>query len=128
MGKNRVKKEDFSKFSTGEIPVSTGPAGPVPALTPTEELTQTEHTCFKSTMFIFFLIVNEIYSRLNLLSSNGCVNQCIDYPSDILCFFYYMYLMKDNKSKQHNYVQSREIPRNQSKEFLFKFNVRIGRC
>jgi hypothetical protein len=25
MGKNRVKKEDFSKFSTGEIPVSTGP-------------------------------------------------------------------------------------------------------
>jgi hypothetical protein len=29
MGKNRVKKEDFSKFSTGEIPVSTGP---VPAL------------------------------------------------------------------------------------------------
>jgi hypothetical protein len=48
MGKNRVKKEDFSKFSTGEIPVSTGPvdflnrpgpvrsvtgpAGPVPAL------------------------------------------------------------------------------------------------
>jgi hypothetical protein len=46
MGKNRVKKEDFSKFSTGEIPVSTGPVdflnrsgpvryrftGPVPAL------------------------------------------------------------------------------------------------
>jgi len=39
MGKNRVKKEDFSKLSTGEIPVSTGPvdflnrsgpAGPVP--------------------------------------------------------------------------------------------------
>jgi len=29
MGKNRVKKDDFSKFSTGEIPVSTGP---VPAL------------------------------------------------------------------------------------------------
>jgi hypothetical protein len=25
MGKNRGKKEDFSKFSTGEIPVSTGP-------------------------------------------------------------------------------------------------------
>jgi len=25
MGKNRVKKEDFSKFLTGEIPVSTGP-------------------------------------------------------------------------------------------------------
>jgi hypothetical protein len=25
MGKNRVKKEDFSKFSIGEIPVSTGP-------------------------------------------------------------------------------------------------------
>jgi len=43
MDKNRVKKENFSKFSTGEIPVSTGPvnvlnlsvtgpAGPVPAL------------------------------------------------------------------------------------------------
>jgi len=25
MGKNKVKKEDFSKFSTGEIPVSTAP-------------------------------------------------------------------------------------------------------
>jgi hypothetical protein len=36
MGKNRIKKEDFSKFSTDEIPVSTGPVdflnrfGPLP--------------------------------------------------------------------------------------------------
>jgi len=34
MGKNTVKKEDFSKFSIGEIPVSTGP---VPALHRTYE-------------------------------------------------------------------------------------------